>query len=121
MTTGVPGLDVVLGGGLPIGHCTIVAGPPGAGKTLMAQRMAFHLADQGRRTLFLTVLSETHDKLFRHAEGFPWFDASHVGREIEFLSLYPTIREGGADAVLELIVRKIREHRASLLVLDAFR
>ena len=33
MSTGIPGLDVVLCGGLPVGRITELCGPPGIGKT----------------------------------------------------------------------------------------
>ena len=35
-TTGVPGLDTMLGGGIPVGDAVIVAGPAGSGKTTFA-------------------------------------------------------------------------------------
>jgi circadian clock protein KaiC len=36
LTTGVPGLDDMLGGGLPEGYSMLVAGPSGSGKTILA-------------------------------------------------------------------------------------
>ena len=33
--TGIPGLDQITGGGLPLGRVTLVAGSAGAGKTLL--------------------------------------------------------------------------------------
>ncbi|HEY9513717.1 MAG TPA: ATPase domain-containing protein, partial [Rhodanobacter sp.] len=39
--TGVPGLDEVLGGGLPEFSFNLLAGPPGAGKTTLAHQMMF--------------------------------------------------------------------------------
>ena len=44
LTTGVPGLDDVLGGGLPEFSFNLVAGPPGCGKTTFAHQMMFALA-----------------------------------------------------------------------------
>jgi circadian clock protein KaiC len=121
MSTGVPGLDTILGGGLPVGNSVIIGGPPGAGKTLLAQQIAFYQASLGRHSLILTVLSEPHDKLLRHLEDFAWFDRDRVGNEIELISLYSTVRDGGPDEVIKLIVNKVRERQTALLVLDAFR
>src|SRR5690349_19628449 len=74
LSTGVPGLDEILDGGLPQGSLVMVGGPPGAGKTVLVEQLLFHHARQGAHALFLTTLSEPHDKLLRHAEGFRWFD-----------------------------------------------
>src|SRR5436190_145889 len=41
LSTGVPGLDEVLGGGLPEYSFNLIAGPPGAGKTTLIQQLAF--------------------------------------------------------------------------------
>ena len=42
MPTGIPDLDLVLGGGFERGSMVIVAGAPGTGKTLLAQQICFH-------------------------------------------------------------------------------
>jgi circadian clock protein KaiC len=33
---GIPGLDEMLGGGLPVGYSLLVVGPSGSGKTILA-------------------------------------------------------------------------------------
>ena len=44
LPTGVPGLDEILGGGLPEFSFNLIAGAPGAGKTTLAQQIMFALA-----------------------------------------------------------------------------
>ena len=44
LNTGIPGLDDVLGGGLPEFSFNLIAGPPGCGKTTLAHQMMFALA-----------------------------------------------------------------------------
>lgn len=41
LKTGVPGVDTVLGGGLPEYSFNLIAGGPGAGKTTRAQQIVF--------------------------------------------------------------------------------
>src|SRR3954468_11419087 len=62
LSTGIPGLDDVLGGGLPQGHMYLIEGESGAGKTTLG--LHFLLAGQrrGERTLWIT-LSETERQL----------------------------------------------------------
>ena len=44
LPTGVPGLDAVLGGGVPEFSFNLIAGTPGAGKTTLVQQIMFALA-----------------------------------------------------------------------------
>ena len=52
MQTGVPGLDEVLGGGLPEFSFNVIAGPPGCGKTTLAHQIMFALATHERPALY---------------------------------------------------------------------
>ena len=51
LKTGVPGLDEVLGGGLPEYSFNILAGTPGCGKTTLAHQIMFALATKQRPAL----------------------------------------------------------------------
>ena len=53
VTTGVPGLDDVLHGGLFTGGAYILQGASGAGKTTLANQICFHHARTGGRALFV--------------------------------------------------------------------
>ena len=39
--TGIDELDEILAGGLPAGSLAVLAGPPGTGKTILAQQLCF--------------------------------------------------------------------------------
>jgi circadian clock protein KaiC len=49
LTTGVPGLDDMLGGGLPAGYSMLVAGPSGSGKTILATAFLAEGVRRGER------------------------------------------------------------------------
>jgi circadian clock protein KaiC len=70
-STGVPGLDDVLGGGLPARHLYLVEGNPGAGKTTLALQFLREGALRGERGLYVT-LSETADELRTVARSHGW-------------------------------------------------
>jgi len=66
LPTGVPGLDNLLGGGLPEFSFNLIAGTPGSGKTTLAHQMMFSLANPDNRALFFTVLGEPALKMLRY-------------------------------------------------------
>jgi circadian clock protein KaiC len=70
-TTGLTGLDEVLGGGLPSNRLYVVEGVPGSGKTTLALQFLREGVRLGQRTLYVT-LSETLDELTDVAASHGW-------------------------------------------------
>ncbi|HLL51138.1 MAG TPA: ATPase domain-containing protein, partial [Thermomicrobiales bacterium] len=79
LETGISGLDVVLGGGLPVGRTCLVTGSPGTGKTTLGSQLAFHHAANSGRVVVATLLSETHDLMLANLRGFRFFEPTLVG------------------------------------------
>ena len=118
--TGVPNLDEVLGGGLLRGAIAMVIGPPGSGKTILAQQISFAAARRGETALYLTGYSETHDKLLAHNRTLTYFDPAVIGTYVQMGSL-PDLMEQGAAEAERIVLTTARERRATLVVLDGFR
>ncbi|MBA3824212.1 MAG: AAA family ATPase [Ktedonobacterales bacterium] len=118
--TGVPNLDAVLGGGLPRGALTIVVGPPGSGKTTLANQMAFAAAAMGRKAIVFTALSEPTTKLIAHLSTFSFYDGDLVGDQVQFLSLQNFLVDGLQATGEEMMSLAFRAG-AGLVVLDGFR
>jgi circadian clock protein KaiC len=70
-TTGVAGLDDILGGGVPSNRLYVVEGEPGAGKTTLALQFLLEGVRLGQRGLYVT-LSETLDELRDVAASHRW-------------------------------------------------
>ncbi|MDP9381237.1 MAG: AAA family ATPase [Chloroflexota bacterium] len=119
ITTGVPGLDQAMSGGIPKGSTVLVAGPPGAGKTILANQIAYHRASQGERVLILTTSSEGVTKLLTSLEELEYFKPQLVGDVVRVQSVEALLGGGGLDALLQEIRRSAVESRVGLLVLDS--
>lgn len=118
LSSGVPGLDLVLGGGFIEGASYIIQGRPGAGKTILSNQVAFFQAASGRRILYVTLLAETHDQLFQALSNMSFFDRAILGDVIRYVSVFPSLRDEGLGAVVNLIREETKRQGATLLVFD---
>jgi circadian clock protein KaiC len=117
-STGVHGLDVILGGGLFKNAIYMVSGRPGAGKTILSNQLAFAHVRSGGRAVYATLLAETHARLIAQMRSLSFFDEKVIGKELHYLNALEAITEGGLKGLLELVRRMVRDHKATLLVLD---
>ena len=121
LSTGVPGLDNLLGGGLPEFSFNLIAGTPGSGKTTLAHQIMFTQAKPDNRALFFTVLGEPPLKMLRYQQQFSYFDISKVNESIRFVNLSQDLLEGDFDIVSARIAQEVRDYAPSLVFVDSFR
>jgi circadian clock protein KaiC len=88
MSTGVAGLDDILGGGLTPQRIYLVEGSPGAGKTTLGLQFLLDGAAKGESSLYIT-LSETADELRAVAATHGW--------SLDALSLYELASDEALD------------------------
>lgn len=70
-STGIEGLDNILGGGLPRNHLYLVEGTPGSGKTTLGLQFLRRGVEDGEKGLYIT-LSETASELNTVALSHGW-------------------------------------------------
>src|ERR1041384_7280610 len=121
LSSGIPGLDKVLGGGFPSHSLYLIEGLAGSGKTTLACQIGFDHAAKGKKVLILTLIAETHGKMLNHLSNFSFFDEKLVGENILLLSGYNELVKGGLDALLHLITSMLAKHNADILIIDGFR
>jgi circadian clock protein KaiC len=121
LSTGVLGLDDILGGGVPEFSLNVLAGAPGCGKTTLAHQIAFANATPSRPALYFTVLGEPVLKMMRYQQQFSFFDASKVGNAVRFVNLSDLALEKDLAAVLDEIIAQVTAANAGIVVLDSFR
>jgi len=121
LATGVPGLDAVLGGGLPEFSFNLIAGQPGSGKTTLAHQIMFALATDEQPALYFTVLGEPPLKMLRYQQQFDFFDAESLDQRVRFVNLSEDAMAGDLDKVLHRIVEEVTQHNPALVFVDSFR
>jgi circadian clock protein KaiC len=123
LSTGLPNLDAILGGGVAEFSLTMLAGQPGTGKTLLAQQMLFsHIRQHPQDTaLYLSTISEPSLKVVRYMQRFDFFDETMFDERVLYRDIGAFIRDNPLTAIINHILQMVRETRPRLLVIDSFR
>jgi circadian clock protein KaiC len=121
LSTGVPGLDEIVGGGLPEFSFNIIAGEPGSGKTTLAHQFVFANATPARPALYFTVLGESAIKMLRYQQQYTFFDPAKLSEAIRFINLSQVVLDGDLGAVLNGITAEVERSNPAFVVVDSFR
>ena len=121
LATGVPGLDAILGGGLPEFSFNLLTGPPGSGKTTLAHQLMFALATPEQPALFFTALGEPPWKMLRYQQQFSFFVQDKIGASIRFVHLSDEVSAGDFDLVLVRIAEEVKAFTPAFVFVDSFR
>jgi circadian clock protein KaiC len=128
VSTGVRGLDEILGGGLPRGHVYLVEGESGAGKTTLGLQFLLDGRQQGGVPLWIT-LSETERELRQIAASHGWsLDGVRIcaplasGRPFDRDEHYSFFSPADVelDQIRQTIMQVVDEVRPSHVVVDPF-
>ncbi|HEX5364882.1 MAG TPA: ATPase domain-containing protein, partial [Gallionella sp.] len=109
---GVPGLDAMLGGGLPSGYSLLVVGPSGSGKTILATEF---LAEGVRRgeTGVIAAFEKSPSQLIGNKKLYPLVQSGQIG-VIDTRSLDLSI-----DETLHDLIEMIHRMKAKRVVIDS--
>jgi circadian clock protein KaiC len=121
ISTGVKGLDAILGGGLPDLSINIVMGRPGTGKTILTHQAIFASLQEGQRALYLTTLAEPSMKMLRYLQKFSFVDPTKMGKELIYLDIGEVIREQGIEETIRRILEVVKEHKPAIVAVDSFK
>ena len=125
-STGITGLDEILGGGLPENHLYLIDGEPGAGKTTLAMQFLLEGVRLGERGLYVT-LSESADELRAVAKSHGWdlngidiFELSTLGlseAEEGYTIFHPA--EVELQQTVDAVLKSVEDHSPDRVVFDS--
>jgi RecA/RadA recombinase len=119
-TTGIPGLDEVLHGGLRTGDHLVISGAPGVGKTSLALMLAYMAARSKAGTVFTSVALDDTEILARLAARALHREYANVtatyghlwtGQAMQDPELRPAVT-ASLDAVLDKVGGRLHLHAA---------
>jgi KaiC/GvpD/RAD55 family RecA-like ATPase len=118
--SGVEGLDEVIGGGFPKGSLILLAGEPGAGKTVFSMRFLVEGALQGEPGVY-AGFAEAKDALIENLSGHLGVDLAGLEAEGRLRILdFTAMREEGVPALVGSILGEVEAMKAGRLVVDSF-
>lgn len=121
LSTGVVGLDEILGGGIPEFSFNIIAGAPGCGKTTLAHQFAFANATKEHPALYFTVLGEPSIKMLRYQQQYAFFELAKLNTAVRFINLSEILVNRGLEGVLEQIAQEVALASPAIVIVDSFR
>jgi circadian clock protein KaiC len=124
--TGIPGLDTLLGGGLPRGRAYLVEGVPGVGKTTLGLQFLLEGVRAGERAMMVSLI-ETRDELFDVAKSHGWnLDDIHLMElpqnvRDSAISVQTVFPPGDVEfgEIANAIVEAIEKYRPDRLLVDS--
>ena len=122
-STGIRGLDEVTHGGLPQGRCTLLAGGPGCGKTVLALQILVNGAKNGEPGIFV-AFEEDAARIVVNAATFGWDLPDLQNKNLFFLDGKPRpedIWAGDFDLAGMLAMLKVKADQigAKRIVFDS--
>jgi circadian clock protein KaiC len=118
LSSGVAGLDIILGGGFLAGGLYIIQGQPGTGKTTFGNQICFNHVAGGGQALYVTLLAEYHARMMQHLSIMSFFDISKIPDQLTYFNCLQVLHDEGLKGLLALLRREITTRGASILVLD---
>lgn len=111
-----------LGGGLPRGAIVVIEGPPGAGKSVLAQRVTHGLLRHGATVAYVSTELTTKGMLAQMASmGYHDAWSAIPGERLVFIPTHPTIgaRAPHGDRLPRLLKAR-RLYQLDVILFDAF-
>jgi KaiC domain protein len=119
VSTGIKGLDEMLGGGLPEGHAIAVLGNCGTGKTTFGLQFVWEGLLDGERCVFIS-LEEEPESIIRNADNYGWEIAPYIkSKHLQLVKLNPADAKSTVTKIKSELPKFLKEHKVKRVVLDS--
>ena len=131
LSTGIPGFDQLIEGGLIEKRLYVLSGPPGSGKTTFSAHFAQQGATNGDKCLYMSM-HETKEELVDDMAGFDFgFDRAMAGNRLHFMNIFTDksqnvlVPRNGNDYrsnvqnMTNRIVNFVNKHQIDRLIFDS--
>ncbi len=119
VTTGIPGLDSMLGGGFPRGHTVVLVGTYGTGKTTFALQFIWEGLERGESGIFIT-LEEDQESIIKTAASYGWDFRPHIdAKRLQVVKLKPEDAKTTVARIKSELPAFIKGFNAKRIVFDS--
>ncbi len=119
VTTGISGLDEMLGGGFPKGHTVIVLGTFGTGKTTFALQFIVEGLKKGENCIFIS-LEEMEEAVIETASSYGWDIKPYLEqKKLHLIKLDPAEAKTTVTRIKSELPNFIRSVGAKRIALDS--
>jgi circadian clock protein KaiC len=117
LATGVPGLDEVMGGGIPAGDAVMLAGPAGSGKTTFATQFVAEGLRHGEPAIIVVFEEYPEEYLARASARNQEIETMIAAKKLEIIYLRPL--DLSVDETLAEVIEAVRRLGAARVVIDS--
>jgi circadian clock protein KaiC len=119
VSSGIAGLDEMLGGGFPSGHVVLVTGLPGTGKTCLGLQFLAAGIPLGEVGVYLSLEEDT-PQLIESARQFGWpVEDAIARRKLHILRLDPKETKGNLQRIQSELGAELAKMGAKRIVVDS--
>jgi circadian clock protein KaiC len=115
ITTGIPGLDKLIEGGLVKGSTTLVSGATGTGKTIFCSQFIMEGLKNGETCMFIT-LEEKADDIIDDVKRFGWDFRKYIASKKLYLDFQDPFQ---ITDITSPLLDKIQQHKVTRVAVDS--
>lgn len=112
ITTGIPGFDKLVQGGLPKGSLTLVSGNPGTGKSIFCMQAAYNVAAKGTNSLYVSF--EQNEKEIKAQMNQIGLGSGKVDGRLKILRL-----DSDDPDIVSEILKTAKKIKAGFVIVDS--